>query len=217
MNYIAMSDPLATDVVAAIQLGDVDQLKRLLLDNPTLASSRLRDSKPGCGESSRTLLLVASDLPGLFPSGPETVAVLVAAGADVNAPSEGKYAETPLHWAASSDDVAVLDALLDNGANIEAPGAVIGGGTPLADAAGFGQWRAARATRGVWRKDDALASSGARPDGPGTWPFHRDTTGTVAIWRAARRFAARRSHARLLVGVSWRAAANGGISLGSRR
>jgi hypothetical protein len=56
----------------------------------------------------------------------------------------GRHTETPLHWAASSDDVAVLDALLDAGADIEAPGAVIGGGTPLADAVAFGQWQTAR-------------------------------------------------------------------------
>ncbi len=56
----------------------------------------------------------------------------------------GAHTETPLHWAASSNDVAVLDALLDAGADIEAPGAVIGGGTPLADAVAFGQWKAAR-------------------------------------------------------------------------
>lgn len=51
---------------------------------------------------------------------------------------------TPLHWAESSDDVAVLDALLDAGADIEGAGAVIGDGTPLADAVAFGQWNAAR-------------------------------------------------------------------------
>jgi len=34
--------------------------------------------------------------------------------------------ETRLHWTASSDDVAVLDALLDAGADIESPGSVIG-------------------------------------------------------------------------------------------
>jgi len=32
----------------------------------------------------------------------------------------------------------------DAGADIEAPGAVIGGGTPLADAVAFGQWKTAR-------------------------------------------------------------------------
>ena len=36
------------------------------------------------------------------------------------------------------------DALLNAGADIEATGAVIGNGTPLADAVAFGQWNAAR-------------------------------------------------------------------------
>jgi uncharacterized protein len=68
----------------------------------------------------------------------------VAHGADVNAPFAGCHSETPLHWAASSDDVAVIDVLLDHGANIEAPGGVIDGGAPLSDAVAFGQWKAAR-------------------------------------------------------------------------
>lgn len=55
----------------------------------------------------------------------------------------GSHTETPLHWGASSDDVEVLDALLDAGADIEAGGGVIGDGTPLADAVAFGQWQAA--------------------------------------------------------------------------
>ncbi len=38
----------------------------------------------------------------------------------------------------------MLDALLDAGADIEAKGAVIAGGTALADATAFGQWNAAR-------------------------------------------------------------------------
>jgi hypothetical protein len=38
----------------------------------------------------------------------------------------------------------VLDALLDAGADIEATGAVLGGGSPLAHAYGFGNWAAAR-------------------------------------------------------------------------
>ena len=72
------------------------------------------------------------------------MALLAASGADVNARFIGPHTETPLHWAASSDDVAVLDALLDAGADIEADGAVIAGGTPLTDAVAFGQWSAAR-------------------------------------------------------------------------
>src|SRR4029077_7396978 len=116
-------------------------LRGLLNANPGLASGRILDRK-GCG---RTLLHVATDWPGNFPRVAETVAALVAAGADPGAQFEGgSHAETPLHWAASSDDLAALNALLDAGADIEAPGAVIGGGTPLADAVAFGQWQAAR-------------------------------------------------------------------------
>ena len=71
--------------------------------------------------------------------------MLIQAGADPNLPVEGSWhSETPLHWAASSDDVQALDALLDGSADIEAQGASIGGGSPLDDAVGYGQWRAAR-------------------------------------------------------------------------
>jgi len=141
VNSLSTDDPLAVAAVDAIHSGDVTALALLLAEHPTLATARLGDNDD-CGMS-RTLLHVATDWPGHFPHGADTVAALVSAGADVNARFRGPHAETPLHWAASSDDVAVLDALLDAGADIEAPGAVIGGGPPLADARAFGQWRAA--------------------------------------------------------------------------
>jgi hypothetical protein len=138
---IDTQEQLAVAVVEAIQSGEVPALQRLLDEHPGLAAARLGDDDPE--GMSRTLLHVATDWPGHFPNGAATVAVLVAAGADVNARFRGPHAETPLHWAASSNDVEVLDALIDAGADLEAPGAVIGGGTPLADARGFGQWQAA--------------------------------------------------------------------------
>jgi uncharacterized protein len=90
------------------------------------------------------LLHVVTDWPGHFPNSMAMIAVLVEAGADPNARFGGAHTETPLHWAASSDDVEVIDALLEQGADIEASGAVIAGATPLADAVAFGQWNAAR-------------------------------------------------------------------------
>ncbi len=144
MITIPAAAPTATRLIAAIQSGDVEALERQLRDDPALATARIIDER-GVG---RTLLHVAADWPGHFPHGAATVAVLVAAGADVNAavPQLGPNgsSETPLHWAASSNDVAVLDALLDAGANIEAPGAVFTNGTAMSDAVVFAQWSAAR-------------------------------------------------------------------------
>jgi uncharacterized protein len=139
MSLMAADSPLAVEVTAAIRDGDLAALRRLLRDHPDLAAARLGDER-----EARTLLHVATDWPGHFPNGPAMVAALVEAGAEVDAPFVGAHPETPLHWAASSDDVEVLDALVDAGADVEAPGAVLGGGPPLADAVGFGQWRAAR-------------------------------------------------------------------------
>ncbi|MFD5795425.1 ankyrin repeat domain-containing protein [Streptomyces diastatochromogenes] len=131
--------PLALAAVEAVHAGDVPALQDLLTAHPGLATARLGDTR-----TARTLLHVATDWPGHHPRGPYTVTALVAAGADVNARFTGSHRETPLHWAASTDDVPVLDALLDLGADIEADGGVIGGGTPIADAVAFGQWNAAR-------------------------------------------------------------------------
>lgn len=139
--HLAPEEPLAVAVVEAIRTGDLPTLKRLLAENPGLATARIGESGPR--GMSRTLLHVATDWPGHFPNSAATVALLIEAGADVNARFSGPHAETPLHWAASSNDVDALDALIDGGADIEAPGAVIGGGTPLADARGFRQWEAA--------------------------------------------------------------------------
>jgi hypothetical protein len=137
---LAADDPLAVDAIAAVQAGDLGTLARLLAEHPHLATVKIGDPDG----MSRTLLHAATDWPGHFPSNVATVQMLIAAGADVNARFAGPHTETPLHWAASSDDVEVLDALLDAGADIEADGAVIAGGTPLTDAVAFGQWDAAR-------------------------------------------------------------------------
>lgn len=144
MTNIPEDEPRALALVEAIRSGDVSALERRLGAQPELAGARIVDGS-GVG---RTLLHVAVDWPGHRANGPRIVAVLAAAGADVNAPVEHPPGtgspETPLHWAASNDDVEMVDALLDAGADIEAPGAVFTGGTAMSDAVIFAQWKAAR-------------------------------------------------------------------------
>jgi len=141
METLDSQDPLAVAVTEAIRGGDLPTLRQCLAEHPGLAETGI--VRRGAGAGTRSLLHIAADWPGHYPNGPAVVAALVVAGADPNARFEGAHSETPLHWAASSNDVPVLDALVEAGADIEATGAVIGGGTPLADARGFGQWRAA--------------------------------------------------------------------------
>ena len=127
---------MQSDIVQAIQTGELATVERLVSAHPAVVHVTV--------DGQRSLLHVATDWPGHFPNVRETIALLVAHGADVNAKAVGlPHAESPLHWAASSDDVIALDALLDHGADIEATGAVIDGGTPLADAVAFATWRAA--------------------------------------------------------------------------
>ena len=54
----------------------------------------------------------------------------------------GPGSETPLHYAASSDDAEVAEALIEAGADLNTPDGSIG--TPLANAVGYGCWQVAR-------------------------------------------------------------------------
>lgn len=141
------ADPNADAAVAAIRSGDVAALAQVLTEAPDLARA------PVPGYQGRTLLHVATDWPGYLPNGPEVVRVLIGHGADPNhRGGNGKAGETPLHWAASSDDADVARALLDGGADAEAPDGSIG--TPLDNAIGYGCWHVA----------ELLAATGARID-----------------------------------------------------
>jgi uncharacterized protein len=125
---------IAADVVAAIRDGDLAVLRELIDQHPQLATARVHG---------RTALHAVADWPGYYPNGPAAVRLLVASGADPNARTEGGAPETPLHWAASSDD-------LDVNATVE-----YGHGTALDAASSSGTRRDLLAT---W-----LRENGARP------------------------------------------------------
>jgi uncharacterized protein len=164
------TDPVAAALTDAIRRGDGNALPRLLDGDPALARVRI----VGTDGVTRSLLHLATDWPGHFPNIAATIATLAGAGADVNShmaphPGDPNCVETPLHWAASSNDVAAIDALLDAGADIDASGAVFTGGAPLSDAVVFANWNAAR----------RLVERGARP----TW-WQAAALGLIEIVRA---------------------------------
>ncbi len=148
---IPSDDQVAVELLSAVRVGDVAAILRLLRHDPALASARLVGKDGGAG----TPLHLVTDWPGYFPHGPEIVRLLIDAGADPNAlttsrgSQTGPGDETPLHYAASSDDVDVAEALIEGGADIEVPDGSIG--TPLDNAVGYGCWHVARllVTRGA--------------------------------------------------------------------
>lgn len=179
-------DPIAQALVELLLAGDVDGLRALLAANPGLASERVGDEA-----ESRTALHAATDWPGQLPRVAETIAVLVAAGAPVDGRFAGSHRETALHWAASNDDVAAVDALLDLGADIEADGGVLTGGPPLDDAVIFEQWIAARrlvergATMALWHAA-ALGEVAEMERQLATDPAPSADDVTNAAWHACR-------------------------------
>jgi hypothetical protein len=141
-------DPVAVELTSDIHSGDLDALRVLLTERPELASVRMI-GRHGPEGGWRTPLHAAADWPGYFPAAPAAVALLLEKGADPNDDTGGGRPETPLHWAASNDDVDVAIALIDGGADLETPGGSIG--TPLDNAIGYSCWHVARllAARGA--------------------------------------------------------------------
>src|SRR5215472_3673197 len=150
-KQIPADDQVAVELVLAAHAGDIEAIRKMLRKDPALATARLVGKGGGTG----TPLHLVTDWPGYFPNGPQIVRLLIDAGADPNAlttsrgAQAGPGSETPLHYAASSDDADVAEALIDAGADIEVPDGSIG--TPLDNAIGYGCWHVARllVTRGA--------------------------------------------------------------------
>lgn len=144
-KWIPSDDQAAVNLGAAVRTGDAEAIRRMLRADPALSRARLGSKESGSG----TPLHLVADWPGYFPNGPQIVRLLIAAGADPNglttdrgSSQPGPGSETPLHYAASSDDLDVAAALIDGGADLEVPGGSIG--TPLDNAVGYGCWHVAR-------------------------------------------------------------------------
>jgi uncharacterized protein len=199
--------PLAIQLKRALEHGDVAALDRLIDGHPGISSVLLVDDKGDVGR----LLHLYANAPGHRPHPAEIVGALVRDGADIDAPVIGAgHQETALHWAASNDDVELIDALLDAGADIEHPGSSINGGPPLQSATGYGQMQAVRrlvergavyfvwhaAALGMMTELAQLLADAPAPDDLGG-----------ALWQAARN--GQIAAARLLVehgaDVNWRA------------
>src|SRR5215472_7305154 len=140
-STLQSDDPIAVELKAALDQADVERLRQLLAADSGLARCIVENAKGG----GRTPLHLFADWPGHKPNATAIVRTFVEAGVDLDAPAVGTWhSETPLHWAASNDDVTLIDALLDAGVDIERPGSSIDGGSPLSCAVGYGQWAAAR-------------------------------------------------------------------------
>lgn len=143
--WISDGDQAAVDMRAAVRASDIGAIQRMLRDEPSLATARLGSKESG----SATPLHLVAGWPGYFPNGPQIVRQLIAAGADPNAlttsrgsSQPGPGSETPLHYAASNDDLDVAEALIDGGADLDVAGGSIG--TPLDNAVGYACWHVAR-------------------------------------------------------------------------
>jgi uncharacterized protein len=138
---LAHGDPVAVQLTQAIHRGDLRMLEGMLQERPELAFVHMI-GRHGIEGGWGTPLHAATDWPGYFPAAPATVTMLLEAGADPNDDTGGTTPETPLHYAASTDDVDVAVLLIDAGADLETPGGSIG--TPLDNAIGYGCWHVAR-------------------------------------------------------------------------
>jgi uncharacterized protein len=212
----AVPDPRVFEFTIALTSGDEARLRALLAADPGLATSLI---------NSRTPLHLFADAPGHRPNPAGVVSALAGAGADLDAHAVGMWHhETPLHWAASNDDVDLIDALLDAGADIEHPGSSIGGGPPAESALGYAQYKALRrlyergatmnlsraAALGLMPLVTELATATPPPDGEEL---------AIAFWNACR--AGQLEAARYLAGrgapINWRAPWSGETPLDAAR
>jgi uncharacterized protein len=95
----------------AIKTGMVRKLSELLRDHSQLSCYRT--------EQGRTLLNCVADWPGHWPRRLESAALLIDAGADINARAgDINEGETTLQWAVSCNDAALTELLIQAGSPV---------------------------------------------------------------------------------------------------
>lgn len=118
-----------------VDRGDLAGLRALIDEHPEVAAAGYVSHDPPSDEYHLLTHLVS--WPAGRPNGAAVAHLLLDRGADPNTRYNGT--ETALHWAASSPaDTAVVDELVTAGADLDAGGGVIRGGTPLMNAVHFG-------------------------------------------------------------------------------
>ena len=206
-------DRRAFEFATAINGGHAERVRELLAEDSSLATALI---------NSRWPLHLFADAPGHRPNAAAMVTALVEAGAELDAQAmDSWHQETALHWAASNDDVELIDALLDAGADIEHPGSSIGGGPPIESALGYGQWAALRRLheRGARLTLAQAAALGLLPLVTELAESDVDDELSVALWNACR--AGQLETARYLLGrgadASWVAPWSGETALDAAR
>jgi len=164
--------------IAAIKLGDIDELKSLVNQDPSLATARSSKSHPTLLQC---LVLDAVDLPNKV----EMVEVLIDAGAEINGPMcaaasignveaaaalldagalvNGKGGWSPLEEALYWDNDGVIDLLLERGASAH----------NLRIASGLGR---VELIEGFFNSDGSLKPEAGKID----WPFGDPLTSNLA-------------------------------------